>query len=277
MDEDLKQTKKIAEKVLKHRGSTSLATLDAMMEASESIKEAVQELKRDKKLSMDGIETIKGKDGEQGPEGKKGEKGDKGEQGKTGPQGPKGENGKDGRDGKDGSDGLDGEPGQEGPEGPRGRPGRDTAKLSPIDIVAMLESLGDEYQLSAKAIRNLPHLIRDIAGAMIGAHGGAYETPIKDANGTPLSKDGSGAFILPPSSGGSGFTYFNEVPAGAIDGLNTVFTLAHIPTAPDAMLLFLSGALQYNNASGDYTISGDTITFTNPPFPIGSTLLAWYS
>ena len=65
-------------------------------------------------------------------------------------------------------------------------------------------------------------------------------------------------------SGGGGYTYA-EVPAGALDGVNTVFVLAHTPTAPAVMNVVLNGASQWQDLAGDYTVSGATITFNSPP------------
>lgn len=64
-----------------------------------------------------------------------------------------------------------------------------------------------------------------------------------------------------------------EVPSGAIDGSNAVFTLAHAPSA-GAEHVFLNGILQ-QSGGGDYAISGATATFNTPPDP-GSVLLASY-
>lgn len=78
------------------------------------------------------------------------------------------------------------------------------------------------------------------------------------------------------SGGGSaGYTYA-EVPAGLINGSNVTFTLAHVPAAPTVMIVELNGAVQYQNAGGDYTVSGSTITFLSAPVA-GSTLVVYYS
>jgi hypothetical protein len=66
-----------------------------------------------------------------------------------------------------------------------------------------------------------------------------------------------------------------ETPAGAIDGLNAVFTLARAPNPAPSLQLFLSGIVKMQRTGHDYTLSGSTITFAVPP-PAGSNLLAWY-
>lgn len=52
-----------------------------------------------------------------------------------------------------------------------------------------------------------------------------------------------------------------ETPSGTVNGTNTVFTLAETPGGD--VLVFLDGTLQQDGV--DYTISGDTITFTTAP------------
>lgn len=80
------------------------------------------------------------------------------------------------------------------------------------------------------------------------------------------------------SGGGGGYTYKNEVPAGTMDGVNPYFILAHTPTDPAGMQLFLNGALQYQDPGGDFTITGPVITFLTDSIPqSGGILLAFYS
>jgi len=64
-----------------------------------------------------------------------------------------------------------------------------------------------------------------------------------------------------------------EVPAGVVDGVNTVFTLS----APAAKLLqFRNGQLQDTfSVSPDYSFVGDTITFITPP-SIGDDLVSCF-
>jgi hypothetical protein len=81
---------------------------------------------------------------------------------------------------------------------------------------------------------------------------GQKPTVITDAGASPLS-----------------FTY-GEVPGGAIDGVNAVFTLAAAPNPAGSLTLYQNIAL----ATG-YTQAGNTITFTNPP-AVGDILMAVY-
>ena len=55
-----------------------------------------------------------------------------------------------------------------------------------------------------------------------------------------------------------------EIPVGIIDGVNTIFSLAATPN-PGTEQVFLNGIMQESGESGDYTISGSTITFNVAP------------
>lgn len=58
----------------------------------------------------------------------------------------------------------------------------------------------------------------------------------------------------------------NETPAGAINGINTIFTLAYTPIGGQIML-YLNGQCMTPGAGEDYTLSGLTITMTAPLIP----------
>ena len=66
----------------------------------------------------------------------------------------------------------------------------------------------------------------------------------------------------------------NEVPSGDVDGTNTTFTLANTP-ATGTVEVYLNGLLQAPGTGKDYTISGNTITFTEAPEP-GDIILVSY-
>lgn len=65
-----------------------------------------------------------------------------------------------------------------------------------------------------------------------------------------------------------------EVLSGPINGVNKVFTLQH-PPVEDSEHLYLNGLLQENGISGDYEISGSTITFKEAP-PTNTNLRGTY-
>jgi hypothetical protein len=60
---------------------------------------------------------------------------------------------------------------------------------------------------------------------------------------------------------------WNERLIGDADGSNTIFTLAYTPVSSNTIMVFLNGVLQEAGASADFVISGNTITFNNPPPP----------
>jgi hypothetical protein len=64
----------------------------------------------------------------------------------------------------------------------------------------------------------------------------------------------------------------HEIPAGLIDGLNKQFYLSYAPLA-GWLVLHMANALQ--DPIADYTLSGNTITYTQAPQP-GDTHHAWY-
>ena len=98
---------------------------------------------------------------------------------------------------------------------------------------------------------------------------GQYMTPTSDytLSGTTIT------FTTAPDAGLSGLPFSakyttsssvwtSETPTGTFDGANATFTLSAIPTT-NALHLFLNG--QYMNEPLDYTLSGNTITFTTVP------------
>ena len=75
-------------------------------------------------------------------------------------------------------------------------------------------------------------------------------------------------------SGGGGFLgnfADSEVPAGLVNGVNTVFSLAFPPSPAASLSLYRNGLLQESGT--DYTISGSTITFLLSSAPQASDLL----
>jgi hypothetical protein len=92
---------------------------------------------------------------------------------------------------------------------------------------------------------------------------------------TPQSNDVLLAFYRIAGSSSSVTFVDGETPAGALDGTNTAFTLANTPVTSSALRLYKNGVLL--EASLDYTISGNGITFINGALPNpGDTLLAYY-
>ena len=65
-----------------------------------------------------------------------------------------------------------------------------------------------------------------------------------------------------------------EVPAGAINGTNTAFTLANTPY-PGTEMVFLNGVLQNLGGGNDYTITGNGVTMNTAPLT-GDVILVTY-
>lgn len=63
-----------------------------------------------------------------------------------------------------------------------------------------------------------------------------------------------------------------EIPGGAMDGTNKVFTLAHPPVGRSLILAY-NGVIQ--NVGTDYQQNMNNITMSEAPV-VGDTLLAWY-
>lgn len=78
-------------------------------------------------------------------------------------------------------------------------------------------------------------------------------------------------------SGGLSSTNFvdDEVPAGAVNSVNTAFTLANAPSPLASLQLFYNGQLLKVGSGNSFTISGAAITMLFAP-TTGSALQAWY-
>jgi hypothetical protein len=75
--------------------------------------------------------------------------------------------------------------------------------------------------------------------------------------------------------GGGGASYGDGiVPAGAVDGVNAVFTLPNAPNPALSLVLIRNGVTQSVSA-GDYALAGLTITYSIPP-AIGDTHVCWF-
>lgn len=118
----------------------------------------------------------------------------------------------------------------------------------------IIEKINNEPKLKIKAsqIVDLPKFTREIIRE-VGAHGGAYETPLVDSTGKAIPKNAQGAYVIPSSSTPStANVIFGEIVAG---DTNT-FTLAHTPTGT----ISLAANGQVLTLIVDYTISGAIIT-----------------
>jgi hypothetical protein len=84
------------------------------------------------------------------------------------------------------------------------------------------------------------------------------------------------ALYGPIQSGGGGGSNLiavnGEKPAGAVNGINLAFTLAHVPVF---LILFVDGIRMNAGAGNDYTRAGTAITMLYP-LQIGQVLVADY-
>lgn len=217
--------------------------------------------------------------GEKGDVGEKGETGEQGLQGEPGPQGDSitGEQGPQGEPGPRGPRGMQGDEGLIGPPGPRGLrgekgekgdPGKDVTEVDPEKLVKALKSVPEAKKLDISDLRNYQSLLQK--------KGSGYKLEDQRYHGPGVTKIIAGSNITissasPATSGlgnvtisaSGGATLNPQVPVGVIDGSNVTFTVTGT-----IQLLFLNGAFQ-TPAGTDYTLSGTTITYVNPP-PTGS-------
>ena len=98
---------------------------------------------------------------------------------------------------------------------------------------------------------------------------GTEEVLINDAG---TLKKTTAQDIADLGGGGGGTLKDGEVPTGTINSSNLIFTLSYTPINPAGVIIVLNGVVQYNGS--DYTISGNTITFTTAPVT-GSTIYAY--
>jgi hypothetical protein len=108
------------------------------------------------------------------------------------------------------------------------------------------------------------------AGQMEGATGDPGDCVRVDGSASPCGAGGGGGSggVLPQFADG-------EVPAGLVNGVNTVFTLNFPPSPGASLSLFKNGVLQ--RAGTDFLLSGPTITFLFSSVPqTGDVLQARY-
>jgi hypothetical protein len=68
-----------------------------------------------------------------------------------------------------------------------------------------------------------------------------------------------------------------EVLTGTLDGTNATFTVAHTPVPAAGLKVQRNGLDQFQGSGGDYTVSGNTVTFTTASIPQpGDVLTAHY-
>jgi hypothetical protein len=97
------------------------------------------------------------------------------------------------------------------------------------------------------------------------------------ATSLPQTGDIVQAFYRTPGSSSSSPMFADsEIPSGSIDGSNLAFTLAFAPSSVASLRLYKNGMLLFQG--GDYTLSGNTVTFASAAIAprAGDSLTAFY-
>ena len=109
---------------------------------------------------------------------------------------------------------------------------------------------------------------------LVSDDSGNLQTIAIGADGYALVADSTQDYGIKWSAVVTGAFAENETPSGAINGSNTVFTLANTPNPASSLQVFLNGVYQTPGGE-DYTLSTNTITFVTAP-PSGSIIRAFY-
>lgn len=94
--------------------------------------------------------------------------------------------------------------------------------------------------------------------------GNSADITLAQNQGCWIFSDGMNYESVQPGIGSGGGNFVDaEVPSGSINSSNVTFTLAHAPNPGASLRLYLNGVLQ--KPGTDYTLSGNTITYTVAP------------
>jgi hypothetical protein len=102
-----------------------------------------------------------------------------------------------------------------------------------------------------------------LSGTCLGLGDNSLQVRTKTTTG--VRADSNGLFV----------DFYKEIPAGTIDGSNPTFNLLYTPVVGTEQV-YMNGICQESGSGNDYTISGKTITFTNPPATNTSIVAAYY-
>ena len=149
-------------------------------------------------------------------------------------------------------------------------------KVEAEEVRDLLETLEGEERLDASAVKNLPEFVKEIqTGLPAGPQTiwGLTDVDIAGIQpGQHLEWDGIKWIAVTPA-GSSGTPVWGEDLTS--QGPGTVYTLAHTPVS-GTVRVFRGGAYQQAGVSGDYTLSGSTITFSVST-QVGEIILCDYS
>lgn len=109
-----------------------------------------------------------------------------------------------------------------------------------------------------------------------GGGGNDAQTEIAPGSaGQVLTSQGAGLPAIFAAASSSINFIVGETPAGAVNGSNKDFTLAHNPITAGSQVGYLNGLRQQPGAGKDYTIAGNVVSFIIAP-PTGSIILFDY-
>jgi len=148
-------------------------------------------------------------------------------------------------------------------------------KIEAEEVRDLLETLKDEDRLDASAIKNLPEFVEKANRVISSSHAlwNLMDVNISGITaGQHLEWNGTQWIAVTPA-GSTGTPVWGEDLTS--QGPGTVYTLAHTPVL-GTVRVFKGGAYQQAGAGGDYTLSGDTITF-NTATQASEVVLADYS
>ena len=148
--------------------------------------------------------------------------------------------------------------------------------ITGTDIVDMLNARSGRFRIDINAIKGLEAFAQELGG-----HGGRGEPhTFLEAPDTPSTYEGSESYKVRVNAEGTALefvadtgsaTWVNEVPTGAVNNSNTVFTLSDTPIS-GSLAFYFNG--QFQRPVLDYTLSGAVVTmgFT----PAGGSVYAQY-
>ncbi|HWQ96732.1 MAG TPA: hypothetical protein VN538_01370 [Clostridia bacterium] len=90
--------------------------------------------------------------------------------------------------------------------------------------------------------------------------------------------NGSAWVALGDGSGSATINFADaETPSGTVNGTNAAFTLTNSPSPTSSLRLYKNGQLMIEGAGADYTITGNTVTYTASAKPLtGDVHRAYY-
>ena len=127
-----------------------------------------------------------------------------------------------------------------------------------VDVATAFKDRVSNAESAIGTVGNLNTTATDLTAAV-----NEHETDIGDVSTLTTTATNLAAAINELNAASIASAYVRETPAGTLNGSNTVFTLANTPIAATVQV-FLNGVLQ-EPAGEDYTLSGTSVTFIDPP------------